>query len=117
MEEAVGKGHGIGAVREQIEGAFRNLHGDARDRSQIRADLELREALTHAPQEKLTMGPQTELSERNREKRVEAYISSALRNPNNISRRNNRAWVIEPPKESADTLIAQALQSLEQAGD
>jgi len=106
----MGKGQGLAAVRERIEAAFKTLHGDCRDWTQIQADHELRVSLKADVVE-----VQEGENRKNVQRRIEAYCLSALRNPTiarNSSRRSNigGAWLIEEPKETLDILLKQLEQ-------
>jgi hypothetical protein len=109
-------GKGIAAARARIEGAFRNLHNDCRNKEQVTADRELHTALQPAEE----VAPVIEISHIEKsERKAQAYVSAALRSPQvrkHTPCRGNvgHAWEIESPAENADTLIEQALR---QAGE
>ena len=118
------KGLGFQAVREKIEQAFRSVHNDQRTREERKADEELRVAVSgdeesQTDREILATLESSHVSRENMKKRVDAYVSAALRSPEVVKhtpRRNNvgNAWLIEVPSEDADTLIAQAMRQTEE---
>jgi hypothetical protein len=100
---------GTEAVRDRIQEAFQQARAERQG-----IDEQQRENKAVAPiDENATNVPKS-----TSEKRVSAYVSAALRSPHiakHLPLRSDvhRCYAVEEPRESADTLFAQALRHLE----
>jgi hypothetical protein len=114
----VADGKGIAAALDRIRQAFREVHGDVRDKTQVHADRQLHVEIANDEQKVEVRKTESAEKVRARTARLaDALVQSALRSPNvyhNPSQReSNGCYELEVPSESPEELFKQALHDLE----
>ena len=111
-------GKGIAAALDRIRQAFREVHGDVRDKTQVDADRQLVAEI--AKEEQAVEVREVEAAEKVRARTArlaDALVQSALRSPHihfMSSQRDSRGcYEVEIPSESSEELFNQALHDLE----
>ncbi len=108
-------GNGIAAARARIEAAFRTLHNDCRDRSQVQADRVLREALK--PEDLAESNIQVQAAAATFHSKAKTLVeAAALRLPptRRSSLRHRAFWVGDINRQpSYEATVEAALRSLQ----
>ena len=112
------KGAGVAAAFERIRNAFREVHGDVRDKTQVDADRQLLAEI--ATEEQAVEVREAEAAEKVRARTAQladALVQSALRSPHvhymSSQRDSKGCYEVEIPSESSEELFNQALHDLE----
>jgi len=128
------KGTGVAAALDRIRQAFREVHGDVRDKTQVEADRELMAEIASEQQiveevqveevriaraDSIRIDQTAQPDNNDRTARIaDALIRSAIRGPHigthHILRRDSHScYEIDVPVENASELFTQALRQLE----